>query len=286
MLSTSALTWAAAQDHIPVWELIRSLSPTDEARIEAAYAEWRRRAAAGEHRHKVDWHSYPVPDISPEDVKPAAEAVSAVVDKHVPETVSEPATADESEQAESEPTQPEPQAAETAPDIEEVVEEIMAVEDPEYISLDDFNLEPSEAEMKAMESALGAELKEAAAPAEEETVSSEAEEAEHTVEECIPDVVEPIPDAVESLPGAVEPIPDTGEPVEAEESAEQPLPIEQRISKLKKDATPSIYEDLLALLVGDIDTAKAVTEAVIKDHTRRHRGTAAQRQFLAWLNEK
>ena len=58
----AALTWAAAQDRIPVHELIRGLTPTDELRIEAAYAEWRRRAAAGEKRPKVDWHSYPVPD--------------------------------------------------------------------------------------------------------------------------------------------------------------------------------------------------------------------------------
>ena len=44
----SALTWAAAQDRISVYELMRGLSPADERRIEVAYAEWRRRAAAGE----------------------------------------------------------------------------------------------------------------------------------------------------------------------------------------------------------------------------------------------
>ena len=63
------------------------------------------------------------------------------------------------------------------------------------------------------------------------------------------------------------------------------LPIEQRISKLPKDASPAIYEEMLSIFGGDLETAKAVTEAVIHNHTRRHRGTAAQRAFLMWLNE-
>jgi hypothetical protein len=60
--------------------LIRGLSATDERRIEAAYSEWRRRAAAGERRHKVDWRNYSLSDdevveeaAEPEKAKPTAE---------------------------------------------------------------------------------------------------------------------------------------------------------------------------------------------------------------------
>ena len=70
----AALTWAAAQDRVSVYELLRGLTPTDERRIEAAYAEWRRRAAAGERRHKVDWRTYPLPD-EPVPAAPAAAPV-------------------------------------------------------------------------------------------------------------------------------------------------------------------------------------------------------------------
>ena len=63
-------------------------------------------------------------------------------------------------------------------------------------------------------------------------------------------------------------------------------PIEQRISKLPKEASTALYRALLAALANDMEMAKAVTEAVIRDHTRRHRGTAAQRAFLAWLEKR
>ena len=62
--------------------------------------------------------------------------------------------------------------------------------------------------------------------------------------------------------------------------------VKLRISRLGKDATSSVYEDLLVTLASDIEVAKAVTGAVIKDHTRRHKGTAPQRAFLAWLENQ
>ena len=228
----AALTWAAAQDRIPVHELIRGLTPTDELRIEAAYAEWRRRAAAGEKRPKVDWHSYPVPDISPV-AAPAAQSVTAV---SIP--------VDHTEDDE----QDEDNAADADPDVVDAVEQILAVEaeEPEYISLDDFNLEPSEAEMREMDALIRKE--EAVtnpAPAEEAVVEAEA-------------ASDPVAEAVS---------------------------IKQRISQLPKNATPDLYAALLSALGGDIEMAKMVTEAVIKDHTKRHRGTAPQRAFLNWLKE-
>lgn len=225
----AALTWAAAQDRIPVHELIRGLTPTDERRIEAAYAEWRRRAAAGEKRPKVDWHSYPVPDIPSEDGTVPAQSVTAVA-THPAKT----SPADEKQDDDS--------TTDADPDVIDAVEQILAAEaeEPEYISLDDFNLEPSEAEMREMEKALKAET----------VVYASVEET-----------------------GALN----------TTISAESGETVEQRISKLGKDATSSNFAALLDALGNDVDMAKAVTEAVIKDHTVRHRGTASQRAFLAWL---
>lgn len=266
MLSTSALTWAAAQLNVPVYELIRSLSATDERRIEAAYAEWRRRAAAGERRHKVDWRTFPffaeqeaeIVAVEQEPVSTPAEAIptSDPADEPAPASI-EDVEADEADEMAADP------------DVADAVEQIMAVEEPEYISLDDFNLEPSEAEMKAMEKAFASDLSSAE---EEQEALGEAEEA---VEEVTPVEEERIETATEA---------EAAPPIEDGQSEE--APIEQRISKLPKDATVALYEDILSTMAGDVDTLKVVTEAVIKDHTRRHRGTAAQRALLAWLNER
>lgn len=263
----AALTWAAAQDRVSVYELLRGLTPTDERRIEAAYAEWRWRAMAGERRHKVDWRTYPLPDEHVPSVE--AEAV-AHVSSLVP--AEDAGAAEDTRDAEPIPTEGESvvaeeaiEAVETDPDVAYVMEQIMAVEEiePEYISLDDFNLEPSEAEMREIDALI-----------REETVSEAAEDA--------------APASAESVPPAVaegehtEPVPTE----KAEAVAADAVPIEQRISKLGKDATMPVYEDLLSTLGGDAEMAKAVTEAVIRDHTKRHKGTAVQRAFLAWLNER
>jgi len=159
------------------------------------------------------------------------------------------------------------------PDVADAVEQILAVGEPEYISLDDFNLEPSEAEMKAMEKAMADDL--TSAGKEEEQTEVEV------LEETLPaEVEEAILTDVEETAGTPE------EAGPAEDGRSEEAPIEQRISKLGKDATVALYESILSTMAGDVDTLKAVTEAVIKDHTRRHRGTAAQRAFLAWLNER
>lgn len=71
----------------------------------------------------------------------------------------------------------------------------------------------------------------------------------------------------------------------SEKEEEMAVPIEQRIDKLPKDATPALHEDILSSMAGDVEALKAVTETVIKDHTRRHRSRTAQRAFLAWLEE-
>ena len=230
----AALTWAAAQDRIPVHELIRGLTPTDGRRIEAAYAEWRRRAAAGERRHKVDWHTYPVQDIPPEEAPTAAKDVV---------TVAIPVARTEDDEQDDE---------QADPDVADAMEQILAVEaeEPEYISLADFNLEPSEVEMRKMDALIRKE--------EAETASTEV-----------------VPTSVAEAEGN-----HTAEKAEAE-----PAPIEQRISKLGKDASPAAYAELLTAFVGDVEKAKAVTEAVIKDHTRRHRGTASQKALLVWLEK-
>lgn len=264
MLSTSALTWAAAQERKPVYELIRSLSSTDEARIEAAYSEWRRRASAGERRHKVDWRTFPLPEdeivaAEQEPVSPPAEAIptSDPADEPAPASI-EDVEADEAEEMAADP------------DVADAVEQILAVGEPEYISLDDFNLEPSEAEMKAMERDLASDLSSAEEEREPFSVTEEAVEETTRVEE---ERIETATEAEEAAP-----------PSEDRQSEE--APIEQRISKLGKDATEALYESILTRMAGDVDTLKAVVESVIRDHTRRHRGTAAQRAFLAWLNER
>ena len=293
MLSTSALTWVAAQERKPVYELIRILTPMDEMRIEAAYAEWRRRAAAGERRHKVDWRTYPLPEAEvvaaeQEPVSTPAEAIptSAPTDEPVPASIEDveadapvPASIEDVKADEPVPTSVEDveadEADSTDPDIADAVEQIMAVEEPEYISLDDFNLEPSEAEMKAMERDFADDL--SSAEEDQEALDGEAvpTEAEEAVEEVTPADVERIETATEA---------EAAPPTEERQSEE--APIEQRISKLGKDATEALYESILTRMAGDVDTLKAVVESVIRDHTRRHRGTAAQRAFLAWLNER
>lgn len=125
-----------------------------------------------------------------------------------------------------------------------------------------------------------------------EIIPAEDDEAfdEHTGEFAAEPV--PKPAAEPAVPTVIDdaaPAVTDDEPViapEEENAPEQALPIEQRISKLGKDATPSVYAELLTALANDVGMAKDVTEAVIRDHTKRHRGTAAQRLFLAWLNEK
>ena len=272
MLSTAALTWAAAQENKPVYELLRSLSATDERRIEAAYAEWRRRAAAGERRHKVDWRTFPLSaeqeaetvTAEQEPASPPAEAIptSAPVDAD--------AEADEDAEADAVSADDAPWEETDDSDIADAIEQIMAVEEPEYISLDDFNLEPSEAEMKAMERDLASDLSSAEEEREPFSVTEEAVEETTRVEE---ERIETATEAEEAAP-----------PSEDRQSEE--APIELRISKLGKDATVALYESILSAMAGDVDTLKTVVESVIRDHTRRHRGTAAQRAFLAWLEER
>lgn len=252
MLSTSALTWAAAQLNVPVYELIRSLSATDERRIEAAYAEWRRRAVAGERRHKVDWRTHPL------SADQEAEVVTAVQEPvPVPIHANEPILASIEDVEADEIGEPD-QAADEAPweeaadpDVADAVEQIMAVEEPEYISLDDFNLEPSEAEMKAMEKTLASDLssteeeQDLFGEAEGEVVAAEEEKVPigEVAEEIVPtEVSEEAPPAkdeqIETIPAteaeeAPEEVPST-EDERGEEAAE--TPIELRISKLPKDA--------------------------------------------------
>ena len=266
MLSTSALTWAAAQERVPIYELLRGLSPTDEAKIEAAYAEWRRRAAAGERRHKVDWRSFPL------SAEQEAEVVTAVPE---PAPIPAPASIEDVEADEADESADDaPWEENDDPDVADAVAEILAVEtsEPEYVSLDDFNLEPSDAEMKAMKKAMADDLTSAG----EEEEQTEVE----VLEETLPTEVE------EAVPADVEEVVETSEEAPPTENEQVDAPIEQRISKLGKDAAPSVYENILAGMAGDVDALKAVTEAVIKDHTKRHRGTAPQRAFLTWLNER
>ena len=372
MLSTSALTWAAAQEHVPVYELIRGLSVTDERRIEAAYSEWRRRAAAGERRHKVDWRNYSLSDdevvvetaetgaaVEPEKAKPAAavepsakdvasvpvpdepvpaDPVPAVEAKPVPddpilaletneaeEATSDPVSTVETSETEEtvsdEPVRADPVPAvetneaeeaafdpvldEDVPDVEEseakesvseepfhtmeqreadrdeagqaaieALTEILEEEqlDGDYISLDDFNLEPSEAEMQALEEAikedelLTEDVGEDAADAGEATDAGETADDDASQAEAV--VAEAREAAITELIAAVDET------------------VKLRISRLRKDVPTSVFEDLLVSFASNIEVAKAVTEAVIKDHTKRHKGTAPQRAFLAWLENR
>ena len=122
----AALTWAAAQDRVSVYELLRGLTPTDELRIEAAYAEWRRRAAAGEKRPKVDWHSYPVSNFSTEEASGEPMAAQSVAAVRTPANPVDPPEDDE---------QDDDNAADADPDVIDTVEQILATEEtePEYI---------------------------------------------------------------------------------------------------------------------------------------------------------
>jgi hypothetical protein len=85
---------------------------------------------------------------------------------------------------------------------------------------------------------------------------------------------------------------DAGEAAVAEAAAREAAvaavdeTVKLRISRLGKDVSTSVYEDLLVSFASNREVAKAVTEAVIKDHTKRHKGTAPQRAFLAWLENR
>lgn len=146
-------------------------------------------------------------------------------------------------------------------------------------------------------------MMEAVAEEIEEEEAAEAAEIAHTIEEIdaidVPADDTPIPEEVEeqiiiadddaAAPTVIDAAPvhdehtGNGAPEPASVTAE--VPIEQRIDKLPKDAPPALYEELFSSMAGDVDTLKAVTEATIRDHTSRHRGTAAQRAFLSWLEE-
>ena len=136
--------------------------------------------------------------------------------------------------------------------------------DGEYISLDDFNLEPSEAEMQALEEAIKAD------ELLTEDVSEDGED--------VADAGETADDDTSQAEAVV---------AEAREvAAAVDETVKLRISRLRKDVSTSVYEDLLVSFASNIEVAKAVTEAVIKDHTKRHKGTAPQRAFLAWLENR
>lgn len=255
-MNTSAITWAAAQAGEADWKFLGGLTPEDEKKIEIAYAEWRARLAAGEKRPKVDWKAIVLPEPVPVEAAPA-QAVPVAAVEAAPAVPNEPAAPDD----------PIPTADDDAdPDVAEAVErveEILGEEHTEeYISLDDFNFEPSEAEMKAMEASIEAES--------EKTVAEPSEDA-------VPE------DGMKAASGdSVDVMPEE----DAMPEDDVAVPIEQRIAKLSKDADPAVYAELLSALAGDVDIAKSVTEAVMRDQTRRHRGTAAQRQFLTWLSTK
>ena len=128
------------------------------------------------------------------------------------------------------------------------------------------------------------EKAEAAEAAEIANTMAEIEAIDVPADEIIPGEVEKEIEEVD----AAAPVLDehTGEAIAREKtSVTAEVPIEQRIDKLPKDAPPALYEELFSSMAGDVDTLKAVTEATIRDHTRRHRGTAAQRAFLSWLEE-
>ena len=260
MASTSALTWAAARSGEPDWKFLGSLTPTDHAKIEIAYQEWRRRVAAGEKRPQVDWRTVEVPE--PEAKVVAAEAVPAA-----------PLTVDHTgdEDAATAPWEDEPDVADAVAQMEDILSE--PVPAPEYVSLDDFNFEPSDAEMKAMLQSAGSDLVDV----------EQTEESESDTEEATVDAPEAAMDALEEdnqsdTEAATEDAP--------EATVDDAIPIEQRISNLPKDANAATYEAILAALGNDVAIAKDVVAAVIRDHTRRHRGTAAQRQFLQFLENK
>ena len=256
MASTSALTWAAARSGEPDWKFLGSLTPTDHAKIEIAYQEWRARIAAGEKRPQIDWRAVEVPE--PEAKVVAAEAVPAV-----------PLTVDHTEAEDVAPWEDEPDVADAVAQMEDILSE--PVLDPDYVSLDDFNLEPSEDEMKAMLQSAGSDLVDV----------EQTEESESDTEEATVDAPEAAMDALEE-----DNQPDTEAAVDAPETAVDAIPIEQRISRLPKDADETTYKSLLTALGNDVAIAKDVVSAVIRDHTRRHRGTAAQRQFLQFLENK
>ena len=62
MLSTSALTWAAAQEGEADWKFLSRLTEEDKQKISLAYAQWRQRVADGEKRPRVDWRSIALPE--------------------------------------------------------------------------------------------------------------------------------------------------------------------------------------------------------------------------------
>ena len=160
----------------------------------------------------------------------------------------------------------------------EALTEILEEEqiDGDYISLDDFNLEPSEAEMHALEEAIKTDELLAEDVGRETTDTGRCTDKEEAA-----DAGKAVGETADNAAA------DAEKPTEREAAvAAVDETVKLRISRLGKDATSSVYEDLLVTLASDIEVAKAVTGAVIKDHTRRHKGTAPQRAFLAWLENQ
>ena len=216
-----------------------------------------------------------------------AESVPAVETSEIEKAVSDPVSTMETSEAEkpipgvntSEAEEPVHTVEQREADEEadqaaiEAVTEILEEEqfDGDYISIDDFNLEPSEAEMWALEKALKADellTEDVSEDGEDAADGGEAEAAADETTDAGETITEAREAAVTELVAAVDET------------------VKLRISRLGKEVPTSVYEDLLVSLASDIEVAKAVTEAVVKDHTKRHKGTAPQRAFLAWLENR
>ena len=144
---------------------------------------------------------------------------------------------------------------------------------------------------------------------EEEDIQ-EAEEISRTLEEIDAMVVEEVPaqvgedalrdeaasegddaaDAFEESEAPAAPeasvapeMPEAPEAPEAPAGAED-VPVAQLFARLPKAPDVALYEALLNRFSG-VEAAMEAVKAAIADHTRRHRGTAALRAFLKYLEE-
>lgn len=133
--------------------------------------------------------------------------------------------------------------------------------------IEEEEIEENAALSKTMQEIDAIEVEEGPAPEEEEALAEDFDDEDEDEDEPAPDADDP-----EEAPA----------PAAAEDSADTPVAV--LLSRLPKEPDVQRYEALLSRFES-LEHAVAAAEETLRDHTRRHRGTAALRAFLKWLED-
>ena len=255
ILSTNAFNWAALRSGMGTGDFIASLSPEREAELFKAYNEWRRSRGLPEEK---------APAPTPPSAAPEQRKESAPVDD-LSALITEIAAEVEEEEAENAAL-----IQDALDGADEIVEENapVPVEVEEEIVADES--EPVPEEEIETEVPLP-EAEDAAEP------MSDAPEAAST--QAVADDATATP---EMAADAVAPTPAAADDAAEAEPAPQSVDFATIIRSLPKEPDPVLYSRIKDQYG---EETKSMAQAALKEATKKHRGTAAIRAFLGWLND-